>query len=92
MARPPIIQFTVPRMIAAGPFLGVSTYFAIAVLGFFSDDHKASDEIPDDRLLYTLTDEQIRQEITAQHVIIRPRRESIRLFVPRRLMPDQTAA
>lgn len=60
----------------------------LALLG----DHEASDEITDDRLLYTLTDEQIKQEITAQHVIIRPRRDSIRLFVPRRLMPDQTPA
>lgn len=60
----------------------------LALLG----DHKASDEMTDDRLLYTLTDEQISQEITAQHVIIRPRRDSVRLFVPRRLMPDQTAA
>lgn len=62
-----------------------------AILSLLSD-HKASDEVTDDRLLYTLTDEQIRQEITAQHVIIRPRQDSTHLFVPRRLMPDQTAA
>ena len=32
MARPPIIQFTAPRLIAAGSFLCVVTFFAIAAV------------------------------------------------------------
>ena len=36
----------------------------------------------DDELLYWLSDEQVRQEITAQHVLIRPARGEMRLFVP----------
>ena len=39
----------------------------------------------DDELLYWLTDEQVRQEITAQHVLIRPARGEMKLFVPRHL-------
>jgi isopenicillin-N N-acyltransferase like protein len=41
----------------------------------------------DDELLYWLTDEQVRQEITAQHVLIRPARGEMKLFVPRWLLP-----
>ena len=37
----------------------------------------------DEELLYWLQDEQVRQEITAQHVLIRPARGELRLFVPR---------
>ena len=33
-----------------------------------------------------LSDEQVRQEITAQHVLIRPARGEMRLFVPRALL------
>jgi len=35
-------------------------------------------------LLYALTDEQVMQSITAQHVIMQPSRERIEMFVPRR--------
>jgi hypothetical protein len=36
----------------------------------------------DEELLFWLTDVQVRQEITAQHVLIRPSRGEMRLFVP----------
>jgi hypothetical protein len=43
-------------------------------------------EPTDDELLYWLTDDEVRQEITAQHVLIRPTRGEMRLFVPRWLV------
>gem|GEM_PF-2236090 len=52
------------------------------------DGHSAPVQVGDDRLLYTLTDERIRQEVPAQHVIMRPAQNSIRLLVPRRLMSN----
>jgi isopenicillin-N N-acyltransferase like protein len=42
--------------------------------------------IADEELLYWLTDEEVRQEITAQHVLIRPARGEMRQFVPRSLV------
>ncbi|MCI0640701.1 MAG: C45 family autoproteolytic acyltransferase/hydrolase [Gemmataceae bacterium] len=42
--------------------------------------------IADTQLLYALSDPEVIQEITAQHVLIRPRRKEMRLFVPRRLL------
>ncbi len=49
-------------------------------------DHDASEPINDERLLYMLTEPSVIQEITAQHVIMRPRSKRIRMFVPRRLI------
>jgi hypothetical protein len=40
----------------------------------------------DDELLSWLSDDAVRQEITAQHVLIRPARGEMRLFVPRGLV------
>jgi hypothetical protein len=40
----------------------------------------------DEQLLDWLTDAEVRQEITAQHVLIRPARGEMRLFVPRWLV------
>lgn len=49
---------------------------------------RRGDALPtDDELLYWLTDEQVRQEITAQHVLIRPARGEMKVFVPRWLVP-----
>jgi hypothetical protein len=42
----------------------------------------------DEALLFALTDATVQQTITAQHVIVRPRQQQIRLFVPRRLLPS----
>ncbi len=51
----------------------------------FADEH-AEDHLPDDRLLYALTDPDVILGITAQHVVARPRLSSIRLFVPTRFV------
>lgn len=48
---------------------------------------KSNGETPTtDELLYWLSDDEVRQEITAQHVVIRPALNEIRLFVPRHLL------
>jgi hypothetical protein len=52
---------------------------------FFSS-HTADRDVDDTELLYRLSDPRVIQTITAQHVILRPREQSARLFVPRRLV------
>ena len=48
---------------------------------------KSLNETPtSDEMLYWLTDEQAKQDITAQHVLIRPAQGEMRLFVPSNLM------
>ena len=59
-----------------------------ALCRFFADVDSARD-VPDEQLLYVLTDDSVIQGITAQHVIIRPKTQSVRLFVPRRLTPEE---
>ena len=41
--------------------------------------------VPDTVLLAALTHGRVMQEITTQHVLIRPRQREIKLYVPRRL-------
>ncbi len=48
--------------------------------------HLVTDEIGDSELLYVLTDPRIKQTITAQHMIFRPREMLSRLFAPRGLL------
>ncbi len=43
-------------------------------------------EVDTDALLRALTDEDVIQEITAQHAIVQPSRQRIELYVPRRLV------
>jgi hypothetical protein len=52
----------------------------------FFGSHRPSDSVEDTRLLYALTEPSIRQSITAQHMIFRPREQSARLFAPRDLV------
>lgn len=49
-------------------------------------DHTAEATVDDSTLLHALADPAVIQDITAQHVIIRPRTRQIRLLVPRRLV------
>ncbi|MHC4445057.1 MAG: C45 family autoproteolytic acyltransferase/hydrolase [Planctomycetota bacterium] len=58
-----------------------------ALCNFFAD-HNPDEEVENSALLYILSDPSVIQGITAQHVIIRPRSQKIRLFVPRRLVND----
>jgi hypothetical protein len=49
--------------------------------------HRPANPPPtDDELLYWLSDDEVRQEITAQHVLIRPALGEMKLFVPRHLV------
>jgi len=50
--------------------------------------HAPERTVTDAELLYVLTDPGIIQGITAQHVILRPREEGVRLLVPRRLLGE----
>lgn len=54
----------------------------------FFGGHKPTDQATDEQLLYALTDPEVIQGITAQHVIMRPRSQDIRLLVPRRLIEE----
>jgi hypothetical protein len=49
--------------------------------------HRPDREVEDAALLYVLSDPDVIQGITAQHIILRPRQGTVRLFVPRRLLP-----
>jgi hypothetical protein len=51
-----------------------------------SSESSAGETVADDRLLYWLTDPAIFSDITAQHIILRPRPGTVRMFVPRRLL------
>jgi hypothetical protein len=55
-----------------------------ALCRFFTK-HRADQELDDAALLYILSDRSVIQSITAQHIIMRPRMGTTRLFVPRRL-------
>lgn len=56
-----------------------------------ADDMAELGTVTDERLLYELSEPGVMQEITAQHVIIRPRDESISLHVPRYLLDAETS-
>jgi len=58
-----------------------------AICKFFSG-HRSTTEVPDEKLLYLLTDEQVIQGITAQHIIMRPAEDSLQLFTPRRFFEN----
>jgi hypothetical protein len=55
-------------------------------LGRFFARHRPGDAAEDAALLYILSDPAVMQEITAQHVILRPATGDVRLFVPQRLL------
>jgi hypothetical protein len=50
--------------------------------------HRPDQQITDAALLYALSDPGVIQEITAQHVIMRPGTGEMRLLVPRRFLAD----
>lgn len=58
----------------------------------FFDSHRPTDSVDDTRLLYALTEPSVRQSITAQHMIFRPREQSARLFVPRDLIDAESSS
>jgi hypothetical protein len=56
-----------------------------ALCRFFAG-HRADQEVDDSALLYILSAPGVIQEITAQHIIMRPGQGTIRLLVPRPFM------
>jgi hypothetical protein len=69
--------------------LGVLAHTACSrydALNRFFAGHRGDQDIEDAGLLYILSDPAVLQSITAQHIILRPRRAEARLFVPSRLM------
>jgi hypothetical protein len=56
------------------------------VLCRFFAGHCADQQVDDNALLYILSDPGVIQDITAQHVIVRPAQNTIRLLVPRRFV------
>jgi hypothetical protein len=55
-------------------------------LSLLLSKHRPDQDVADATLLYALSDAGVIQDITAQHVVIRPRAGEIRLSVPRRLL------
>jgi hypothetical protein len=62
-----------------------------ALTRFFAR-HRPDREVEDTALLYVLSDPEVIQGITAQHILLRPRQGTVRLFVPRRLLPREPEA
>lgn len=61
------------------------------VLTRLTQNHDPDAPTDDATLLYLLSDPDVIQQITAQHVIMRPMTGDVRLFVPRRLLPSKGA-
>ena len=55
-------------------------------LSELASKHSPTELAVDTKLLYWLSDEHVKQDITAQHIIIRPRQREMRVFVPRELL------
>ncbi len=72
----------------SGNVLNQTTCRRFDNLSKFVAGQNKSQTITDDALLYYLTDPGVFSEITAQHVIMRPREQRIRMFVPRRFVPN----
>lgn len=72
--------------------LNADTCSRYDALESFFGNHSADAKIEDDALLYAFSDPSVIQDITAQHVIMRPGLGTIRLFVPQRFLPDTAAS
>ena len=79
-----------PPSESAGAEIYQTTCHRYTALCQFFSQHRPDRLVDDAELLYILTDPSIVQTITAQHVLIRPRQLSIRLFTPTRLMQEST--
>jgi hypothetical protein len=76
----------------SGPEIYQTTCSRYEALCAFFATQRPDREVEDAELLYVLSDPNVIQGITAQHIILRPRGGEIRLFVPRRLLGPLTAA
>lgn len=52
----------------------------------FFADHDPDSTVTDAKLLYALTDQNVIQTITAQHILMRPYSNEVQMFVPRALL------
>lgn len=63
-----------------------TTCFRYEALCEFYQDYNPDATPTDDHLLYILSDPRVKQTITAQHILIRPKSQTIRLFAPAALV------
>jgi hypothetical protein len=63
-----------------------TTCYRYQTLTDFFARHQPGQEVEDAALLYILSDVNVRQSITAQHVLLRPRSRTVKMFVPRHLI------
>jgi hypothetical protein len=90
-ADEPLVTTNDYRLLAApttgkGAEIYETTCSRYEALGRFFADHRPDCEVADAALLYILSDREVIQGITAQHILLRPRLGTVRLFVPRRLL------
>jgi hypothetical protein len=70
----------------AGPEIYQTTCNRYEALCEFFADWRPDREVEDTGLLYILTDARVIQDITAQHITMRPRMQEMHLYVPSRLV------
>ncbi len=81
-----MFQETERRIEAPGTNFYVTTCHRYDALCRFFEGWSPDQSADDARLLYILSDPEVIQTITAQHVIFRPRTQEAGLWVPRRLL------
>jgi hypothetical protein len=79
-------RLLLPTETHAGSQLYQTTCSRYDALCAFFADHRPDRDVEDSQLLYVLSDPRVIQDITAQHVIMRPRTQQVGLWVPRRLV------
>lgn len=73
---------------SAGPEIYQTTCHRFDYLTSFFDDHTSHSDACIDKLLFVLTDSNVLQSITAQHIVLQPAINDIRLFVPRKFVSE----
>lgn len=69
-----------------GPEIYQTTCHRFDYLTSFFADHESDADACIDKLLYVLTDPNVLQSITAQHIVMQPASQNVRLFVPRKFI------
>jgi len=68
--------------------LGATTCGRYDTLCSLLSEQNPTGVVTDEHLLYILSDPNVRQQITAQHILARPRQQQVRLLVPRHLLDE----
>ncbi len=79
---------TIPPQGQRAEFYKTACHRYDALCRFFAD-WSPKKTIGDDELLYALSDPNVIQSITAQHIVMRPRSLEVNLSVPRRFLHGQ---